>query len=97
MGLLENIAKAAIRNNVLDTLRKNCPAGLAPVLEQLLADKEAVNGIQDWVASCFRNPDGITAEALLALPLPAAAKELLADHPELPAYLVSTALAKLKH
>lgn len=96
MGLLENIAKAAIRNNVLDTLRKNCPTELAPVLEQLLTDKEAVNNIQDWVAACFRNPGGISTEALLALPLPPTAKELLAANPGLPAYLVSTALAKLK-
>lgn len=96
MGLLENIAKAAIRNTVLDTLRKNCPVELAPVLEQLLADKEAVNSIQDWVAACFRNPGGISTGALLSLPLPPAAKELLTANPGLPDYLVSTALAKLR-
>lgn len=96
MGFLENIAKAAIRNNVLDTLRKNCPADLSPVLEQLLADKVAVNAIQDWVTACFREPSGITVEALSALPLPATAKALLTTHSDLATYLVSTALSKLK-
>lgn len=96
MGFLENIAKAAIRNKVLDTLKKNCPADLAPALEQLLADKDTVNGIQDWVSSCFRDPSSITVEALQSLPLPETAKTLFTAHPGLPGYLVSTALAKLK-
>lgn len=96
MGLLEQLAAAAIRNNVISTLRANCPADLQESLEQLLADKEALNAIQGLVMGAMKNPSALTPEAIKALPFSESTAALLTKVPVLADYLVETALAKMK-
>lgn len=96
MGLLEQLAAAAIRNNVISSLRSNCPADLKDALEKLLADKEAVTAIQNLVMGAMKNPDRLSAEAVLALPYDEATAALLAETPALVEFLVQTAQAKIK-
>ncbi len=95
MGLLQNLAAVAIRNKVVGALRADCPAELAGSLEQLLADKDAINAIQGLVGANLKTPAGINAEAILGLSMPQPAKDLLAATPALVDYLVRTAVSKL--
>ena len=96
MGLLEQLAAAAIRNNVISTLRANCPGSLSDALEQLLADKEAITAIQGLVMGAMKNPDTLTREAFANLPFSTGTADLLKNTPELIDYLRTTALSKLK-
>lgn len=96
MGLLENLAAAAIRAKVIATLRENCPAGLEAQLEELLANKEAVHAIQGFVASCLSRPAGVTPQAILDLPFAENIKDLLTRRPDLVQYLVQTARSRLQ-
>lgn len=96
MGLLEQLAAAAIRNNVISTLRSNCPQELTGALEELLADKDAINAIQGLVMGSMKNPALLTKAAMLNLPFSETTATLLAETPSLADYLVQTALAKIK-
>lgn len=96
MGLLEQLAAAAIRNNVISTLRSNCPADLKNALETLLADKDAITAIQNLVMGAMKNPDSLSAQAVMALHFGEDTAALLAETPALVDYLVQTALAKIK-
>ncbi len=93
MGLLEQLAAAAIRNRVVAELRQHCPEGVKDALEQLLASKEAVSAIQQFAMDARAGKAAVSAEALLALPLPADALALLQGTPALAAYLVQAASA----
>lgn len=97
MGLLENLAAIAIRSKVIAALKENCPKPLHGPLQQLLNDQAAVAAIQGLVAGNLNNPAGITPAAVLALPFPAAIRQLLGSHPDLVHYLVDTAKARLPH
>ncbi len=93
MGLLENLAAAAIRNRVVAELRQHCPEGLKDALEQLLGSKEAVSAIQQFAMDARAGKASVTQETLLALPLPGAIRELLQATPQLCQYLVRAASA----
>lgn len=95
MGLLQNLAAVAIRNKVVGALREGCPADLSSALEQLLADKVAINAIQGLVGANLKSPAGINATAILGLEMPQASKDLLTATPALVDYLVRTAVSKL--
>lgn len=94
-NFLKNLAALAIRTQVISTLRAQCPPELKIALEDLLAHESAVAQIQNLVAANLKTPEAITGEAILALDLPERAYDLLHSNPELLAYLVSTARAKL--
>lgn len=96
MSFLKNLAALAISKQVTDTLRRNCPADLSAVLEQLLSDQDAVAAIRDFIAAQLKTPDNITRDALLGLALPDSARRLLSDSPALLDYLVDTARAKIR-
>lgn len=96
MGLLEDLAAAAIRNQVLATLRAGCPAELKAALETLLADKAAVAAVQKLVMGAMKNPELLTSDAVAALPFSDEIRSLIAAEPALTEYLVQTAKAKLK-
>lgn len=97
MGLLQNLAAAAIRAKVITTLKENCPPPLQAGLEELLNSKESVALIQNLISSCFAHPSNLTLEALLALPFPPEIRQLLCEQPELVQYLIQTALSRLPH
>lgn len=97
MGLLENLAAIAIRSKVIAALKENCPETLQAPLQQLLDDPSAVAAIQGLVAGNLSNPAAITPAAVLALPFPAAIRQLLGNYPDLVHYLVDTAKARLPH
>lgn len=97
MGLLQQLAAAAIRNKILAALRENCPTALREPLEALLANSEAVAAIQRFVSSALNHPEELRLEALLALPLPEESGNLLARHPELADYLLATARSRMAH
>lgn len=91
MGLLQNLAAIAIRNKVMSNLRANCPEAVKNELETLLANKEAVSIIQQFVTDAMKNGGKIQAEAVTTLPFPAEIQQLLADTPKLVTYLVLAA------
>ncbi len=93
MGLLEQLAAAAIRNRVVSELRQHCPEDEKNALEQLLASKEAVAGIQQFAMDARAGKVGVSEAALLALPLPEDTLALLQARPGLCAYLVRAAAA----
>lgn len=95
MGLLQQLAAAAIRNKILATLREHCPASLREPLEALLADGDTVATLQHFVSSSLNHPEALSLEALLALPLPKKAEEVLSRHPELADYLLATARSRM--
>ena len=95
MGLLQNLAAVAIRNKVVGALRESCPEELKPALENLLADKIAINAIQGLVGANLKSPAAINAAAILSLEMPQPSKELLEATPALVEYLVRTAVSKL--
>lgn len=96
MGLLEQLAAAAIRNNVISTLRSNCPVDLRDSLEKLLGDKEAITAIQNLVMSAMKNPATLTVDAVMSLPFGESTAALLAENSALVEFLVQTAQAKIK-
>ena len=87
----------ALRANVVKALRANVPEPLKAALEQLLADNGAVTAIQNLVSANFKTPAGITAEAILGLPMAEATKGLLTGNRPLVDYLVNTAISKIPH
>lgn len=94
-NFLQSLAALAIRTQVIASLRSQCPAELKVALEDLLAHESAVTAIQNLVAANMKTPGAITGEAILALDLPARAREILTTTPALLRYLVDTARAKL--
>ncbi len=97
MGLLEQIAAAAIRNRMVAALRDRCPAPLKDALESLLADKDAVSAIQQLATAAHAGKAEVTPETLLALPFTEATAALLQDNPRLVKFLVMAAAALQKH
>ena len=93
MGLLEQIAAAAIRNRMVAALRDRCPDSLKDELETLLADKDAVAAIQQLATAAHAGKAAVTQETLLALPLPEATATLLQGNPRLVQFLVMAAAA----
>ena len=93
MGLLEQIAAAAIRNRMVAALRDRCPAPLKDKLEALLADKEAVAAIQQLATAAHAGKAEVTAESLLALPFAESTATLLQETPRLVKFLVMAAAA----
>lgn len=91
MGLLQNLAAIAIRNQVISNLRANCPEAIKSELETLLANKEAVSVIQNFVTSAMKSGSAIKADAVLSLPFPADICQLLTNTPKLVTYLVMAA------
>ena len=96
MGLLEQIAAAAIRNRMLAALRERCPEPLKDALESLLADKEAVNSIQQLATAAHAGKAEVTQESLLALPFSEGSAKLLAENTGLVTFLVTAAAALRK-
>ncbi len=93
MGLLEQIAAAAIRNRMIAALRERCPAPLQEALESLLADKDAVAAFQKLATDARNGQAEVTAESILALPLSEATSALLQATPRLVKFLVIAAAA----
>lgn len=91
MGLLQNLAAIAIRKKVVETLEANCPPELKDALAQLLADKTAVTQIQNFVMANLKTPTAITPQAVKALELPTAIRELFESTPKLLTYLAAVA------
>ncbi|MGN0868729.1 MAG: hypothetical protein ACI4O9_04295 [Akkermansia sp.] len=85
MGFLQDLAAAAIRAQVTATLRVNCPPELREALEELLTNAAALATIQQAVTAALSAKTALTAEAL----------EPLGLRPELAAFLLRTANAKL--
>ena len=96
MGLLEQLAAAAIRKNVISSLRSACPDELKEPLEKLLADTPAVNAIQGLVMGAMKDPSLLSRDAFASLPLEPATADLLNNTPGLINFLRRTALSKLK-
>ncbi len=93
MGLLENLAAAAMRNRVVAELRQHCPEGIRSALESVIASKEALAAVQQFAMDARAGKVRVTQESLLALPLPQAISELLRANPTLVQYLVHAASA----
>ncbi len=93
MGLLEQIAAAAIRNRMIATLRERCPTPLQEALESLLADKDAVAAFQKLATDARNGQAEVTEESILALPLSEATSALLQATPRLVKFLVIAAAA----
>ena len=93
MGLLKNLAALAIRKKVVSALEANCPPSLKEALDKLLADKDAVTAIQNFVMANLKTPLSITPDALRGLEMPPAIKELFAETPKLLIYLSKVARA----
>ncbi len=96
MGLLEQIAAAAIRNRMIAALRDKCPAPLKEPLENLLADKDAVAAFQKLATDARNGKAEVTAESIMALPLSDATTALLQQTPRLVKFLVVAAAALQK-
>ncbi len=96
MGLLEQIAAAAIRNRIVAGLRDKCPAPLKEALEQLLADKDAVAAFQKLATDARAGKAEVTPETIMALPLSEATASLLQATPRLVKFLVIAAAALQK-
>ena len=95
MGLFDSLITSFIGGNIGDILRKNCPASVLPALEKLLGNSEAVQAITSYVGACMQDPAKLSAENLKGLPLPDAAKQLLAGNPDLVSHLIATAKSRL--
>ncbi len=91
MGLLENLAAIAIRNKVIANLRANCPDTIKSELETLLANKEAVTTIQNFVTSAMKSGTPVKPDSVTTLPFPSDIQQLLANTPKLVTYLVMVA------
>lgn len=91
MGLLQNLAAIAIRNKVISGLRANCPADIKNDLETLLANKEAIDVIQNFVTAAMKSGDPIPPEAIANLPFPPDIRQLLQLTPQLLTYLTTSA------
>lgn len=91
MGFLQDLAMAAMRKQVVKSLREHCPAGLQGALDKLLGDDSAVKALQNLVVSNIKTPSRITPEAVKSLPLPAPIKGLLEGDDALVSYLVDAA------
>ncbi len=96
MGLLEQIAAAAIRNRMIAALRDKCPAPLKEPLESLLADKDAVAAFQQLATDARAGKADVTPESIMALPLSEATATLLQENPRLVKFLVIAAAALQK-
>ncbi len=96
MGLLEQLAAAAIRNRMVAALRDKCPGPLKEPLEQLLADKAAVSAFQTLAMAAHKGEAEVTVEAIMALPLSAETATLLQEKPRLVKFLVMAAAALQK-
>ncbi len=96
MGLLEQIAAAAIRNRIIAGLRDNCPAQLKEPMEKLLADKDAVAAFQKLATDARAGKASVTAESIAALPLSEATATLLQENPRLVKFLVMAAARMMK-
>ncbi len=96
MGLLEQLAAAAIRNRMLAALRDRCPAPLKEPLENLLSDKDAVSAIQQLATAAHAGKAEVTAESLLALPFSEATATHLQENPRLVKFLVMAAASLQK-
>ncbi len=96
MGLLEQIAAAAIRNRMVAALRERCPEPLREPLEQLLADKDAVAAIQQLATAAHAGKVEVTPDALMGLPLSGATTTLLQENPRLVKFLVMAAASLQK-
>ncbi len=96
MGLLEQLAAAAIRNRMLAALRERCPEPLKPQLESLLADKDAVAAIQQLATAAHAGKAEVNVENLMALPFSEATARLLQETPRLVKFLVMAAAALQK-
>ncbi len=96
MGLLEQIAAAAIRNRMLAALRDRCPAPLKEPLESLLADNEAVAAFQKLATAAHAGKAEVTPESIAALPLSAPTATLLQENPRLVKFLVVAAASLRK-
>lgn len=95
MGLLENLAALAIRNQVIAALRADCPAELKDALEVLLGDGAAIAAIQGCVMQAMKSKSSLCAADITALSFSAPVQELLAARPALAEYLAATANAKM--
>ena len=93
MGLLQNLAAAAIRNRVVAELRARCPEGVKDALEQLLGSNDAVSAIQQWAMDARAGKAAVTEGTLLGLPLPEGIRTLLQGTPELRSFLLRVASA----
>ncbi len=91
MGLLEQIAAAAIRNRIIAGLRDNCPGPLKEPMEKLLADKDAVAAFQKLATDARAGKAEVTVESITALPLAKATAALLQENPRLVKFLVMAA------
>ncbi len=96
MGLLEQIAAAAIRNRIISGLRENCPAPLKEPMESLLADKEAVAAFQQLATDARAGKAEVTVESISTLPLSEATATLLQENPRLVKFLVMAAARMMK-
>ncbi len=96
MGLLEQLAAAAIRNRMVAALRDKCPGPIKEPLEQLLADKDAVAAFQKLATAAHKGEAEVTAEAIMALPLAPETASLLQEKPRLVKFLVVAASALQK-
>ncbi len=96
MGLLEQIAAAAIRNRIIAGLRENCPAQLKEPMEALLADKDAIAAFQKLATDARAGKAEVTVESISALPLSEPTSTLLQEHPRLVKFLVMAAARMMK-
>ncbi len=93
MGLLQNLAAAAIRNRIVAELRSRCPEGVRDALEGVLSSKPAVAAIQQFAMDARAGKTAVTVDALLGLPLPEDVRSLLQNTPALCRFLVCAAAA----
>ncbi len=96
MGLLEQIAAAAIRNRIISGLRDNCPSQLKEPMDKLLADKDAVAAFQKLATDARAGKAEVTVESIMALSLSAATSTLLQENPRLVKFLVMAAARMMK-
>ena len=95
MGLFDGMMGSLLGGKIGDTLRQDCPQGVLPALERLLADPDAVKTITGYVGDCLGGLADLSADDLKALPFGREAAELLQKNPDLVQHLVATAKQKL--
>lgn len=95
MGLFDNILGSLMGGKVGDILRADCPAGVLPALEKLLADSDAVKTITAYVQDCMAGAADLSVEEIMQLPFKQAVADLLKANPQLAEHLVATAKNKL--
>ncbi len=96
MGLLEQIAAAAIRKRIISGLRDTCPERLREPLETLLADPSAISAIQTYAMAAMKNKEKITTAGLLALEFSQSIATLLQENPALVRFLSAAAASMQK-